>query len=82
VALLFERIANTITIAEDAIQCIPVLLRKRLQRPWFLGVYSEQDDAPLLVLDLRQIAQDVMLASKEKKPPATPTTPANHMSLS
>lgn len=67
VALLAERV-DAIRIgggAEDSVQPLPPLLAQRLARPWFLGVFLD-DELPLLVLDVRQIAQDVALSQKKQ----------------
>lgn len=60
VALLVDRVEDFRYAAPGIVQPLVPLLRKRLARPWFLGVVV-QDDTPFLVLDLRQIAQDVLL---------------------
>ncbi len=59
VVFLVERVED-FTDAEPTVQPFAPLLSQSLARPWFLGavVYAEQ---PLLVLDLRQIAQDVVM---------------------
>lgn len=59
VALLVERVDDFVGMAPDAVQPLSPLLARRLARPWVLGVLV-YDDTPLLVLDLRQIAQDVL----------------------
>lgn len=60
VALLAERMDDFVGMAPDTIQRLSPLLARRLARPWVLGALV-CDDLPLLVLDLRQIAQDVLL---------------------
>lgn len=56
-----------------AILPLPPLLKRRLARPWFAGVLIGAAGL-LLVLDLRQIAQDVVLgqASQEPRQPEQP----------
>lgn len=66
IALLVDRIENVQMTAEDSMQKLPALFLRNLSRPWFLGVMV-QEDTPVLVLDLRQIAQDVMLMQKKPK---------------
>lgn len=67
VALLIDRIedARPTGELEADIRPLPALLARRLERPWFLGVLI-RDETPLLVLDLRQIAQDVLLQQKQQ----------------
>jgi chemotaxis signal transduction protein len=62
VALLVDRIedARVYTEASERFHPLPPLLSRQLHRPWFLGVLI-RDEVPLLVLDLRQIAQDVLM---------------------
>lgn len=67
VALLVERIEDVVvdrSIAE-VIHPLPPLLRQHLARPWFLGVLI-REETPLLVLDLRQIAQDLLFSTMQK----------------
>lgn len=68
VALLIDRIeeARPTHEIEQTICPLPPLLARRLARPWFLGVLV-RDEIPLLVLDLRQIAQDVLLQEQQHK---------------
>jgi len=68
VALLIDRIedARPTGELEADIRPLPALLARRLARPWFLGVLV-RDETPLLVLDLRQIAQDVLLQQQQKQ---------------
>jgi chemotaxis signal transduction protein len=68
VALLIDRIEDARPTTElEADMCpLPTLLSRRLARPWFLGVLV-RDEIPLLVLDLRQIAQDVLLQQQQHK---------------
>jgi chemotaxis signal transduction protein len=67
VALLVHRIedAHISDVTVDMIQPLPPLLARSLARPWLMGVLL-RDDEPLLVLDIRRIAQDVVLASKQQ----------------
>ncbi len=62
VALLARRVEDVYieAAAHDSMQSLPPLLTRNLQRPWLLGVVV-WDDIPILVLDMRQIAQDVLL---------------------
>ncbi len=60
VALLVERLDDFVGMAPEAVQRLSPLLARHLARPWVLGALV-CDDIPLLVLDLRQIAQDVLL---------------------
>lgn len=62
IALLVDRVEDAYHVAESTIQPMPKLLNRQLLRPWFSGVYVRDDDQHvLLVLDLRQIAQDVFM---------------------
>ncbi len=60
VALLVERLEDFVGMDLDTVQRLSPLLARRMVRPWVLGALV-CDDIPLLVLDLRQIAQDVLL---------------------
>jgi hypothetical protein len=64
IALLVDRIEDIACVSANDIQRLPLFFVRRLERPWFLGVIIDQD-RPLLVLDLRQIAQDVLLMQKK-----------------
>jgi chemotaxis signal transduction protein len=68
VALLIDRIEDARPTAdlEDHVRPLPTLLARRLARPWFLGVLM-RNEIPLLVLDLRQIAQDVLLEQHKQQ---------------
>jgi hypothetical protein len=68
VALLIDRIEDARPTAEweAYLHPLPSLLARRLARPWFLGVLM-RDEIPLLVLDLRQIAQDVLLQRQQQQ---------------
>lgn len=62
VALLVERVVDLNCETLDLVQPMPKVLAKRLTRPWFLGALIQAEGKePLLVLDLRQIAQDVLM---------------------
>jgi chemotaxis signal transduction protein len=67
VALLIERIEDASTTYEtlETVQTLPPLLAARLAYAWFSGVVI-RDDIPLLVLDVRQIARDMLLRDKKK----------------
>lgn len=67
IALLVDRIEDIHTATVDDVQRLPSLFARRLERPWFLGVVVE-DQEPRLVLDLRQIAQDVLFMQKRSEP--------------
>ncbi|EFO79743.1 hypothetical protein OSCT_2428 [Oscillochloris trichoides DG-6] len=62
VALLIDRIDSLYLENQPEIQMLAPLLAQRLARPWFLGAVIYQD-APLLLLDLRRIATDVMIGA-------------------
>lgn len=66
IALLVDEVTDAYTVDEDYILPMPDLFKKRLKRPWCIGVVI-QDDIPYLVLDLRMIAQDVLLEKKDKR---------------
>lgn len=70
VALLVERVEDFSHQNAAAMQPLAPLLRQRLTRPWFLGSVVGDDDTPVLVLDLRQIAQDVLLGTHTREDPA------------
>jgi chemotaxis signal transduction protein len=61
VAFLVERVDDLRIEAPltELLHPLPPLLARRLARPWFMGVLLWHDE-PCLVLDLRQIAQDVI----------------------
>jgi chemotaxis signal transduction protein len=67
VALLVHRIedAYMYDAAVSMIQPLPPLLARSLEWPWFIGVLLH-DAEPILVLDVRRIAQDVVLAHKQQ----------------
>lgn len=67
VALLVKRIEDLATDTQQsrAIQLLPPLLAQRLTPVWVSGVLV-YDDRPILVLNLRQIARDVVLQQREK----------------
>ncbi len=60
VALLVDRIEDVADMLSETIQPLASLLERRLARSWFLGAVVS-DDTPVLVLDLRSIAQDVVM---------------------
>lgn len=65
VALLVQRVDDIVTHAESGtqIQPLPALLAQRLEIPWVTGVLL-CETTPLLVLDLRRIAHDVIQRHK------------------
>jgi chemotaxis signal transduction protein len=63
VALLVERVEDFSQQTAGEVQPLAPLLRQRLARPWFMGTVV-CDDTPVLVLDLRQIAQDVLFGQR------------------
>jgi chemotaxis signal transduction protein len=69
VALLVQRVDDIVTqsdtqsAAGTQIQPLPGLLAQRLEMPWVTGVLL-CDTTPLLVLDLRRIAHDVLQRHK------------------
>jgi chemotaxis signal transduction protein len=65
VALLVDRIADLRQETPGMVQPLGPLLAPRLARPWFLGAVLH-DDQPVLVLDLRQIVQDVLLGQHQR----------------
>lgn len=67
IALLVARIEDFETMGAGTIRPLPPWLLRRLARPWLLGV-GVRDDTPVLVLDLRQIAQDVLLGVADQRP--------------
>lgn len=76
VALLVERVEDIRTATRDHIQKLPPLLARRLERPWFLGVFVAEEN-PMLVLDLRQIAQDVLMMKSQERKKAREQQPAS-----
>ncbi|WP_129628074.1 chemotaxis protein CheW [Candidatus Oscillochloris fontis] len=62
VALLIDRVDSLHLENQSEIQMLAPLLAQRLARPWFIGAVIYQD-APLLLLDLRRIATDVMIGA-------------------
>lgn len=67
VALVVDRVENLYPGSEEVILPFPKLLSQRLARPWFLGVLIEnENDMPVLVLDVRQIAQDVLMKMRSQ----------------
>jgi hypothetical protein len=74
VALMVERV-DDVHLADVQMQKLPSIIAKNIQRPWFLGILMH-NDVLMLVLDLRQIAQDVLIMkSEEKKQSHQQTTP-------
>lgn len=65
-ALLVDRADDLTDSRIMTILPLPKLLARRLARPWFLGVALE-GETPLLLLDLRQIAQDAMLTTAAER---------------
>lgn len=68
VGLLVDRVDDVYTnedAAQNQVHKLPVLLVRRLARPWFMGVVI-YEDTPVLVLDLRQIAQDALIQRSEE----------------
>ncbi len=65
-ALLVERIDSLHHDVDSAVYPLPALLARHLLRPWYLGVML-RDATPLLLLDLRQIAQYVLLRDAEAR---------------
>jgi chemotaxis signal transduction protein len=67
VGLLVERVedVNSQTEMHEVIQPLPPLLAPSLDHAWFGGVLV-RDEALLLVLDLRRIAQDILLSQKQQ----------------
>lgn len=69
VALLVERVDDLYATKPDLVQPLAPLLARRLARPWVRATLIF-DNRPVLVLDVRQIAQDILLQSA-----AVPQTP-------
>jgi hypothetical protein len=65
-ALLVERVDTLHQDDESRIYPLPALLARHLSRPWYLGVML-RGATPLLLLDLRQIAQYVLLRDAEAR---------------
>jgi hypothetical protein len=69
VGLLVDRIDDVYTNGSASqhhqVQKLPALLARQLARPWFMGVLI-YEDAPVLVLDLRQIAQDALIQKSDE----------------
>lgn len=63
VAFLVERVEDFLVETVAMVQPLPPLLARRLARPWFLGVMV-YEDTPLLVLDLRHIAHDLLIGKR------------------
>lgn len=57
VALLVERVDDMVAFHTAAIHPLPPILAQQLQYKWVSGVVNDADQ-PILLLDLRQIAQD------------------------
>lgn len=72
IALLVERIENVHMEHDCQIHKLPKIFARQLERPWFLGILVE-NDSPFLILDLRQIAQDVLFMQKKPAPETTQT---------
>jgi chemotaxis signal transduction protein len=68
VALLVQRVDDIVTrgAAGAQVQPLPALLAQRLEMPWVTGVLL-CDTTPLLVLDLRRIAHDVIQRHKHTR---------------
>lgn len=66
VALLVDRIEDLHVVNEKTIQPMSPLFTWQLERPWFLGV-TIYHETPLLVLDLQQIAHDVICMKDGEK---------------
>ncbi len=62
VALLIDGVDSLPIEDHSEIQMLAPLLAQRLARPWFLGAVVYRD-APVLLLDLRRIATDVMIGA-------------------
>jgi hypothetical protein len=76
VALLVDRVEDVQATTEGMIQKLPEVFKRRLERPWFLGVMV-QEDTPILVLDLRQVAQDMLFTQSSKKSSESIPAPAS-----
>jgi hypothetical protein len=72
IALLVDRVEDVHEATERGIQKLPEVFKRRLHRPWFLGVMMQDDTTPLLVLDLRQLAQDMLFQQTESTPLPVP----------
>lgn len=66
VALLVERIEDLHIVNEESIQPVSPLFKWQLERLWFLGFIVEHE-IPLLVLDLQQIARDVICMKDQEQ---------------
>jgi hypothetical protein len=67
VALLVERVedAYTTLATTDVILPLPILVKRALARSWYQGVVI-RNELPLLVLDVRAIARDSMIAQGKR----------------
>jgi chemotaxis signal transduction protein len=74
VALLVERVEDAYSLVgmaeHETIQPLPPLLAQGIENTWLVGVVV-RDDIPLLVLDLRQVARDMLLREKQKPQPVS-----------
>jgi hypothetical protein len=59
VALLVDRIEDLWLESGSPVQMFPPFFTRQLRRPWFPGAMLHQDE-PVLLLDLSQIARDVL----------------------
>lgn len=59
VALLVDRVEDFSDASLEVIQPLSSILAPRLARSWFIGTLI-RNDTPFLILDVRQIAQDVL----------------------
>lgn len=67
-AFLATRVEDLLTVGgAQTFQPLPPLLHQHLARPWFLGTLL-QNTTLLLVLDLRQMAQDVLYGAAADNP--------------
>jgi hypothetical protein len=66
VLLLVDRVEHLCAAMEERLHPFPRLLRHQVARPWFLGVLIEPDAMPVLVLDVRQIAQDILMKTRSQ----------------
>jgi chemotaxis signal transduction protein len=64
IALLVDRVQDVYQTTEDDVQKLPPLFLRNIERPWFLGIFLYEEE-PFLVLDLRQIAQNILLTKKK-----------------
>jgi len=62
IALMIDHVDSLGDAGQLKIQPLSALLTRRLARPWFLGAIVYQD-APILLLDLRRIATDVVIGA-------------------